>query len=155
MGKRVTYYGCNTIVYTKKGRHHDCRYRGPDGACMNRSSMWFGEICREVGSSCKDYFSRFNNSEKKKTEKKESNKNIREKPILPISKPVLTARIGDAIIIHSITHNKDVTLEISQSQVSRSPIAEWAIGKTLGSKGEYNGNYFELKRIIKNENLKR
>ena len=155
MGKHVTYYGFNTIVYTKKGRHHDCCYRGPDGACMNRSSMWFGEICREVGSSCKDYISRYNNSEKKKTEKKENIKTVKEKNISPTSKTILAARIGDTIIIHSITHNKDVTLEISQSQESRSPIAKWAIGKTLGSKGEYNGNIFELKRILKSGNLKR
>ena len=149
MGKHITYYGGNTIIYTRKGRHHDCRYRGPDGACMNRDSMWFGEICREVGSSCKDYFSRFNNSKDEKNNKA-NNKNAKQnKPASPIVKPVLTARIGDTIIIHSTTHNRDVTLEITQSQASRSPIAEWAIGKTIGSKGAYNGNSYEIKRIIK------
>ncbi len=156
MGKHITYYGGNTIIYTRKGRHHDCRYRGPDGACMNRGSMWFGEICREVGSCCKDYISRFDKPEKKKDNNNKTDKNVKKNnAIAPISKPVLTARIGDTIIIHSITHNRDVTLEISQSQASRSPIAEWAIGKTIGSKGTYNENHFELKRIIKNKPLYR
>lgn len=152
MGKHITYYGGNTIINTRK-KHRDCSYLSQDGDCMNRSSVCFGAICREIGSSCKDISPRYSKSEKGITNIR-TDKDAKKKSAT-FSKPLFSAQIGDTIIIHSFTHNKDVTLEISQSQTSRSPIAEWAIGKTLGSKGSYNGNDFELKRIVKKSNDKR
>lgn len=38
---------------------------------------------------------------------------------------------------------------MDESQESRSYIAEWALGKALGAKGNYNGNSFQIIQIIK------
>ncbi len=59
------------------------------------------------------------------------------------------ALIVDIVEIFSITHQKSVKLYIHESNEFRSPIAHWAIGKSIGSHSSFKGNYFEITNILK------
>lgn len=59
------------------------------------------------------------------------------------------AQVGDYIFIYSSTYNKNIRIFINDKQELRTPIAEWAIGKSVGSQGVDKKNIFEIVKISK------
>lgn len=162
MSRRPNYLGGNTIVYVNKikGKYHDCIYRCKGGDCSNRSSQYFGEMCGKV-IKCKDYSPRIpkiNNSinDSKITDNKKTSNYLKKlarqiKTIKSINNHENGVKIGDSIILYSHTYQNNTKILVNKNIKLRSPIAEWAIGKDVGSKGEYNNNVFEITKVIKSK----
>ena len=148
MSRRPDYFGGSSIEYTKKGKHYDCLYRSVDGDCMKRDFVWFGEMCRNVGI-CKEFSPKSLSYNKKPKAAKEQK--IKKNPVKTIKDIVSeeAAQVGDYIFIYSSTYNKNIRIFINDKQELRSPIAEWAIGKSAGSQGVNKKNNFEIVKISK------
>lgn len=148
MGRRPDYFGGSTIEYTKKGKHYDCIYRSIDGDCMKRDFMWFGEMCRNIGI-CKEYSPKSLNFNKKPKNSNEQKK--KKKPVKTI-KVIVTedvAQVGDYVFIYSNTYNRNKRIFINDKYEQRSSVAQWAIGKSVGSRGIDKKNDFEIVKITK------
>ena len=150
MGRRPDYLGGSSIEYINKGKHHDCKYRGEDGDCMNSRSQWYGEICKTVGYLCKDYISLYEPSPK--THKARKSK-INPKDFIPKKKNKV--ELGDLVLFHSLNKDIDCEYYMDKNDETISILVNWAIGKSIGAIVFYDGNKFEIKSIkCKNNNHK-
>ncbi|MCR4796531.1 MAG: hypothetical protein K5898_15435 [Ruminococcus sp.] len=135
MGRRPDYQGVCTIINTNR-RHRVCKYRGPAGDCVNRSSRWYGEMCSIVGKLCKDVetpnvknlYAKFNVDEY-------------------VPKNYKIVEYGDKVLFHSINKNKDVEYIMDLYKESTYDLVKWALGKTIGDTHLFRGNVYKIVSI--------
>ncbi len=141
MGRRPDYFGGSSIEYTKKGKHYNCMHRSQDGDCMNRDSQWFGEMCKNA-VKCNDY-SEFRIS----LASRFTYVRIKGKTVAFLPKKSNVVSKGDLVLFYISNKDKDVEYIMDLNDDKIWDLVLWAIGKSIGSTRNYNGNVYQIKSI--------